>query len=314
MDTDIKMSVKATDTKAQYDNKAKQLLGHKIILAYILVNTVAEFKGMKPADVVQYIEGEPYIGSVPVDAGVTNIENQDKVVGLNTENSEINEGMIRFDIIFYVRMRDGLSQIIVNVEAQKAEPSGYDILNRAIFYVSRMISSQKGRDFVKSNYNDIKRVYSIWICPGVNKNCLNHFHITDNALVGNYKWPGKKDLFNFIMIGLDCESSQKLSQSKTESELHQFLNILFSSKLSGEEKVRLLDEELDIPVDEKIREELNDMCNLSEGIEEKGIETGRLETIAECLRNGTMNDAKRLLKATGEEIEKATELFLKKGE
>ena len=56
------------------------------------------------------------------------------------------------------------------------------------------------------------------------------------------------------------------------------------------------------------------MCNLSEGIEENGIETGRLETIAECLRNGTMNDAKRLLKATGEEIEKATELFLKKGE
>ena len=56
MDTDIKMSVKATDTKAQYDNKAKQLLGHKIILAHILVNTVAEFKGMNPADVVQYIE------------------------------------------------------------------------------------------------------------------------------------------------------------------------------------------------------------------------------------------------------------------
>ena len=73
---------------------------------------------------------------------------------------------------------------------------------------------------------------------------------------------------------LYCESSQKLSQSKTESELHQFLNILFSSKLSGEEKVRLLDEELDIPVDEKIREELNDMCNLSEGIEEKGMKKG----------------------------------------
>lgn len=55
---------------------------------------------------------------------------------MDTENSEINEGMIRFDIIFYVRMKDGLSQIIVNVEAQKAEPSSYDILNRAIFYVS----------------------------------------------------------------------------------------------------------------------------------------------------------------------------------
>lgn len=58
--------------------------------------------------------------------------------------------MIRFDIIFYVRMRDGLSQIIINVEAQKDEPNGYDILNRAIFYVSRMISSQdKGKRFFK---------------------------------------------------------------------------------------------------------------------------------------------------------------------
>ena len=149
---------------------------------------MAEFKGMKPADVVQYIEGEPYIGSVPVDAGVTNIENQDKVVGLNTENSEINEGMIRFDIIFYVRMRDGLSQIIVNVEAQKAEPSGYDILNRAIFYVSRMISSQKGRDFVKSNYNDIKRVYSIWICMNMSQNCMNYIHFTQESVVGTYQW------------------------------------------------------------------------------------------------------------------------------
>ena len=72
--------------------------------------------------------------------------------------------MIRFDIIFYVRMKDGLSQIIINVEAQKDEPDGYGILNRAIFYVSRMISSQKERDFVNSNYDDIKRVYSIWVC------------------------------------------------------------------------------------------------------------------------------------------------------
>ena len=70
-----------------------------------------------------------------------------RVVGFNSENQEIHEGTIRFDIIFYVRMRDGLSQIIVNVEAQKDEPEKYEILNRAIFYVSRMISSQKKRFF-----------------------------------------------------------------------------------------------------------------------------------------------------------------------
>ena len=42
MDASIKESVKASDKEAQYDEKAKKLLGHKIILAYILVNTVDE--------------------------------------------------------------------------------------------------------------------------------------------------------------------------------------------------------------------------------------------------------------------------------
>ena len=290
MDTDIKMSVKATDTKAQYDNKAKQLLGHKIILAYILVNTVAEFKGMKPADVVQYIEGEPYIGSVPVDAGVTNIENQDKVVGLNTENSEINEGMIRFDIIFYVRMRDGLSQIIVNVEAQKAEPSGYDILNRAIFYVSRMISSQKGRDFVKSNYNDIKRVYSIWICMNMSQNCMNYIHFTQESVVGTYQWKGDIDLANIVLIGL----AEDLPEKEERYELHRLLGALLSAKLNVDEKFDIIGNEFDIPLESDIRKDVNDMCNLSQEIKEQayaegaenGIAKGVAKTIIKMYRKG----------------------------
>ena len=38
---------------------------------------------------------------------------------MNTENAEITEGMVRFDIIFYVCMEDGISHVIVNPEAQK---------------------------------------------------------------------------------------------------------------------------------------------------------------------------------------------------
>ena len=79
MDKDIKKSISATDKDAQYDEKAKNLLGHKIILAHILVKTIDEFKGMNPKgmnpkDAVQYIEGEPYIRRVPVDAGSTRSE------------------------------------------------------------------------------------------------------------------------------------------------------------------------------------------------------------------------------------------------
>ncbi len=62
---------------------------------------------------------------VPVEPGLTNVEKEEngqRIVGMNTENAEINEGLIRFDIIFYV---------------------------------SRLVSSQKERDFVKTNYNGL---------------------------------------------------------------------------------------------------------------------------------------------------------------
>ena len=134
--TEIKNVVVAVDSAAQYDNNAKRLLGNKYILAYILINSVDEFKGMDPKEIVSYIEGEPFIGVVPVEAGLTNgvMEvNGERIMGLNSENTEVNEGMIRFDIIFYVRVKDGISQIIINVEAQKDEPAGYQILNRAVF-------------------------------------------------------------------------------------------------------------------------------------------------------------------------------------
>lgn len=114
MDTELKNAVKATDTKVQYDESAKRLLGQKSILAHILVKTVDEFKGMDPKEVVSYIEGQPYISTVPVEPGLTNTGSENggqRVVGFNSENGELNEGLIRFDIVFYVRMKDGLSQI-----------------------------------------------------------------------------------------------------------------------------------------------------------------------------------------------------------
>lgn len=282
MDTDIKMSVKATDTKAQYDNKAKQLIGHKIILAHILVNTVEEFKGMNPADVVQYIEGEPHISWVPIDGGVTNVEKQEKVIGLNTENSEINEGMIRFDIIFYVRMQDGLSQIIVNVEAQKAEPSSYDILNRAIFYVSRMISSQKGRDFVKSNYNNIKRVYSIWICMNIDEHSMSHIHLIRDDIIGSHNWKGDINLLNIVLVGI----AEDLPEKTEKYELHRLLGALLSSKLNVDEKLDIIGNEFRIPLESDIRKDVSEMCNLSQGIEERGVEKGLAEAAIRMYKKG----------------------------
>ncbi len=283
MDASIKESVKASDKEAQYDEKAKKLLGHKIILAYILVNTVEEFRGMNPKDVVKYIEGEPYISTVPLDPGMTNTkerkeesiketETPEQIRGLNTENSELNEGMIRFDIIFYVRMKDGLTQIIVNIEAQKEEPGKYYILNRAIFYIGRIVSSQKGRDFVKSEYNKMKRVYSIWICMNMKENSLTQIYLAKKDIIGSHNWKGDLELLNIIMIGI----AESLSEKEENYELHRLLSALLSSSLEAEEKLDIIEKEYDIPIEDDIREEVEEMCNLSQGIKEKAFEGGYL--------------------------------------
>ena len=124
MDNELVYSADATYQKVQYDASAKRLLGQKIILAHILIRVVDEFKGMDAETVVSLIEGEPYISQVPVEPGLTNKETVDfetgeRIVGLNTESSEIDEGKVYFDIIFYVRMRDGLAKMIINLEASQ---------------------------------------------------------------------------------------------------------------------------------------------------------------------------------------------------
>ena len=285
MNTEMKNTILTTDKSAQYDESAKRLLGQKSILAHILVKTVDEFAGMDPKDVVSYIEGEPFINTVPVEPGLTNAvmkSSGSQVAGFNSENLELHEGMIRFDIIFYVRMKDGVSQIIINVEAQKDEPNGYDILNRAIFYVSRMISSQKERDFSNSNYNDIKRVYSIWICMSMPENSLEHIHLVKDSIVNSHAWKGKMDLINIIMIGL----AEKLPEHEEKYELHRLLGALLSQDLTVNEKLDIIGNEYAIPMEKDFREDVSIMCNLSQKIKETGIEMGKQEMIMKMYSKG----------------------------
>ncbi len=306
MNTELKNAVRATDKDAQYDTSAKRLLGQKSILAHILVKTVDEFRGMNPKDVVDCIEGTPHISTVPVEPGLTNTvseRNGERLVGFNAENQDVNEGLVRFDIVFYVRMpsaggrKDGLSQIIINVEAQKDEPKGYKILNRAIFYVSRLISSQKERDFENSSYDDIKRVYSIWVCMNMDENSMSHVHLAKEDLIGSYEWKGNLDLLNIIMLGL----AKELPEHDETYELHRLLGALLSKELTIDEKLNIIGKEYDIPIEENFRKDVSVMCNLSQGIKEDGIAIGEAGLIMKMYKNGFT--AEQIASATDKDIE-----------
>ena len=149
-----------------------------------------------------------------------------------------------------------------------------------IFYASRQVSSQKERDFVKSHYDDIKSVYSIWICMNMEENSLCHIHLTKEDIIGNKQWGGNLDLLHIIMIGIGKE----LPEYNEIYELHRLLGTLFSKELGRKDKLWILKEEYDITEDDNLREDVSEMCNLSQGIKEDGIaiglEKGREDGIA----------------------------------
>ena len=108
---------------------------------------------------------------------------------------------------------------------------------------------------------------------------MSHIHLTKEDMMGSQPWRGGLDLFHIVMIGI----GKDLPGQEENYELHRFLGTIFSQKLAVEEKLNIL-QEYDVPVEEEFRKDVNEMCNLGEGIKEEGIaigmEKGREEGIA----------------------------------
>jgi hypothetical protein len=267
-----------------YDENVKKFLSQKIILAHILVHTVREFKGMIPKEVVPYIEGEPEVSKRRVFPEGTELEDfvqsgSTMITGMNSEDTSRQEGTIYYDIRFYVIVpgTEDRIKLIIDIEAQnRLSDLGYDIITRGVYYCARMLSEQKGREFVKSNYDDIKKVYSIWIgvnCPEEKKNTITEFSIKQQNIVGNYPDTSRYDLLSVIFVGL----SDEIADERDEYRLHRLLETFFSESLDEQQKREVIESEYGIEYSTDMERSVKEMCNVSQGLIEKGEARGRIE-------------------------------------
>ena len=141
----------------EYDANAKKLLASRKILAWILKYCVPEFEDSTIEDIRDiYIQGTPEVASVPVMPDKTNARPFPRILGENTEDKTLTEGTVTFDIRFRASTPDGSALgLIINVEAQHSASVSYPLVTRALYYVSRLISSQHDVDFHKSHYEKI---------------------------------------------------------------------------------------------------------------------------------------------------------------
>ena len=257
----------AEEQKRQYDAACKNVLSEKGIIANILQDCVGEFQTCSIDEIVnRCIEGQPETGTVLVEpnGGISRITSQ------QVEDKSEREGTVFYDIRFTaVAPSDGKPiRLIINIEAQNNFHPGYPLLKRAIYYCSRMISSQYGTVFTKSHYEKIEKVYSIWICTMPTKKwayTITRYRMREENLVGQTQAPREDyDLLTPILV---CLGSKQYTELKG---LLRMLNLVLLDNVSPEGKTKTLKEEFHVQVTPHLEKGVAEMCNLSEGIEKRG--------------------------------------------
>ncbi len=170
--------------------------------------------------------GKPEISTKAVDQ-----DRKDRTVELmNSEDKSIREGTIWYDLRFKVKIpkMNEVVELLLNIEIQLTAKLNYKIVTRGIYYCSRMISAQKNTEFKGDEYQNIKKVVSIWLCPHnpmieeKNPNTITKYEFNETQVCGKYSVP--KDAYDkmeviIVTLSGDTEDSEK--------EILRMMNIIF---------------------------------------------------------------------------------------
>ena len=275
-------ALELADKKAKYDTQAKILLSYKPVLGKILQLTLPEFKDVPDPSI--YIHDGIKVGIVAVDPDVPDLASEDmgyrklpivtEKLPIGIESNDMKSGKVYYDVFFVVNVpgKKRPIHIYVNLEQQVDTAPGYPIVTRGIYYLCRMVSSQKEVEFKGEHYEKIKKCYSIWICPDGKENSITSYRMAKDEIFGHSKVQKKS------YDKLECIVCNFMAGVEG-NELLKFLDTLFSSKKSLEERKKVLSEEYGLVLDEDMEGTVKEMCNLSDKIERDSRIQGAVETM-----------------------------------
>ena len=145
-----KKVVKITEAagRPSLDQRFKAVISDSDVLSWILRGNVDELKGRSIDEIKSCLE----IGA----DGRT-------VIGRDRIYESEDEGRVELDTAFDVNIpdSDGPISVIVGIEGQSDPNPRYSLGKRAEYYLARMVSSQKNREFTGADYGSIRKTYSI---------------------------------------------------------------------------------------------------------------------------------------------------------
>ncbi len=296
VETQLAKLIQVTNEKAKYDTQVKKLLANEAILAWILKTCTEEFASYSPNEIIKCIEGKPEISEKAVHSDELDAEEAAKltssdksVEGSNTEDASIKEHTIYYDVRVNASAPGNGQpiQLIINVEAQLDTAPGYPIEKRAIYYCCRLISAQYGTVFNHSEYGKIRKVYSIWFCPNSAKkreNTIKKISLEESSMYGELESrKSDTDLLQAIIVNLGDPDQP------VDSRILRLMNVLLSNKKDVQTKQKVMQDEFHIAMTMELKSEVSELCNLSQGIYNEGLDKG-IEGAVALLRKAGLED------------------------
>ena len=259
------------------DAECKLLLSSKEILAVILKETVDEYREYSREEIIGFIEPDSIESDREVSPGRTNSQ----VQGDTQEFAALNEKVSQFDIRLKAKNpRLSKEKIIIklhiDVEPQKSYYPGYPIEKRGMYYLSRELSSQLSLVTDSTDYGELEKCYSIWIClddiPKSEQNSVSFYEMTNTKNIGNCITKKEDyDLLTLVIIRLGKKEYN--GEKKDEGyDLLRFLNtIMYPHR---DDFMEVVSDYIDFSQNSELSEEVKKVMGIGQIMLETGIEQG----------------------------------------
>ena len=268
MDERIKATIITNSEYGEkYDEACKTYFKYKETLAPILKYAIQELKDLTNEQIIECIDSVSMSDMVPVSDVSAEIKNE------NQELSSVIEKTIRYDIHFRMKnpklsTNDFMVYMFIDFEVQndyRPKNPSYKIENRMIYYMCREISSQLGILTQKTNYDDIRKIYSIWVCseniPKKLQNTITRYHLARKDIIGcTDNCEVDLDLIEGIVI--------RRGDMISDENIFEYLQSVFTSDITTIKKY------VDMDKHPQIEKEVAHMEGLGQSIYNKGVRQG----------------------------------------
>lgn len=268
MDTVIKDTL--SQHKIMLDQNCKLMISHEEMLSRIIKEFVEEAKHLSIEEIIKIVQDEH------------------RFQRLNNENSIPGYGTVRFDFFGCIdlpQLDHTIKRIYLNVEIQNDAYPKYSLITRGDAYLSRIQTTQWGKEYNDQNYDGMKKVYLIWILPQAAKKRDGQVSICKTDEEKQLEKVETYDKREQIVIHLDKEHDT----SKKYQEYDEILTplvVFLNNILDYHGKIRIMKEYGFKEIEREVRE----VCDYANILEKEYLNKGIGIGVEKGIEQGTQNE------------------------